>query len=477
MLQLRQLQAVLEQTVMQWDLPGLAVGLVRGDEIVFQQALGVQSTATGTPITPDSVFCVASVSKCFVATAVMQMVERGELELDAPVVKHLPYLRLDDDRFRSITARQLLSHTSGLPDISEFESNELLAHPEYDEGAAERFVRGLVNLRLVGKPGENFSYSNIGYNILGDLLAKICRKPFEALMRERLLLPSGMPNSTFLLADVPPERLAVPHLCSPEVRPNPIYPYHRADAPASFLHSTIGDMCDWAITSLGRGSYPRERILSQDSYDTMWAPAAEWGPPYPSIYEDMALGWTLGHFKRARTISHGGMGMGWSDFLLVFPEQDGGLVVLCNGESFARDRIVRGLADALIGEAPQLEPASWAVPIRRALADGGRQAARACSEEIRRAPASAFHLEPRDLANLAFQLFSAGRADLAIGVLELNVAAFPAHTDSYMLLAELCSRQGNSASALDALEAVLRIEPDNPQAIQLKMRIGDRPTA
>ncbi len=475
MLHLAQLAAVLEQAVERWDIPGLAVGLVRGDEIVFQEAFGVQSTATGAPVIPDSVFCVASVSKCFVATAVMQMAERGELQLDAPVVNYLPYFRLDDDRCLVITARHLLSHTSGLPDISEFEYNELLAHPEYDDGAAERFVRGLGNLQLVAKPGERFSYSNIGYNVLGDLLAKICGKPFEAPMRERILLPSGMPNSTFLLANLPPERLAVPHLCSPEVSPSPIYPYHRADAPASFLHSTITDMCHWAMTTLGRGTYLGNSILSREIYDAMWAPVAEWGPPYPSIYEDMALGWTLGHFKGARTISHGGMGMGWSDFLLILPEQDSGLVMLCNGESFARDRIVPALADVLMGEAPRLEPVSAMVPVRRALSEGGLEAARACVEELRRAAAPAAPLAPRDLTNLGFQLFSAGRADLAVGVLELNIRAFPQHVDSFLMLAELHDRQGNAASALAALDALLETEPDNREAARMQMRIRSRP--
>ena len=471
MLHEEELIGVLKETMVKWDIPGLAIAIVQGNEIVFGQTYGVQSTATGVPIGLDSVFCIASVSKCFVATAVMQMVERGQVELDAAVSEYLPYFRLDDHRFTQITIRQVLSHTAGLPDISEFEYHELLAHPEADEGSAERYVRSLGNRKLVARPGARFSYSNIGYNVLGDLLAKVSGKPFETLMQESVMLPSGMPHSTFLLAEVLRDRLAVPHLFSPKVLPNPVYPYHRADAPASFLHSTVVDMCHWAMTSLSRGTFAGRSILSPAAYTQMWAPVASWGPPFPSIYEDMALGWTLGHYKGIETVSHGGMGFGWIDFLLMLPEKNSAVVMMCNGESPVRNRIVRAAADVLIGERPELEPVSWMVPISRALADGGIAAALACSEEINQRPDAGFYVDPHDLNSLAFQLFSAGRLDLASGVLDLTLRFFPEHVDSYLMGAELQVRQGHAAGAEHSLEVAMRIDPGNTCVLQALERI------
>ena len=119
----------------------------------------------------------------------MQMVERGKLDLDAPLVQYLPYFQMDDERYRQITIRQALSHTSGMPDIDEIEYVELVTHPEYDDGAAERFVRGLSDRKLIANPGERFSYSNIAYNVLGDLLAKVSAKSFESAMQEQILIP------------------------------------------------------------------------------------------------------------------------------------------------------------------------------------------------------------------------------------------------------------------------------------------------
>jgi CubicO group peptidase (beta-lactamase class C family) len=348
----KELVAVLQEMIARWGIPGLAVGIVEGDEIVCVKEFGVQSLQTRAPVTLDSIFCITSVSKVFVATAVMQLVEHGKLDLDAPLVQYLPYFQLDDEGCRQITIRQMLSHTSGMPDMDENEYNEFMAQPEWDDGSAERYVRGLSSRKLIAAPGERFRYSNIAYNVLGDMIAKVSGQTFETYMREHILLPSGMPNSSFLLADVRPDLLAIPHLRTPEMAVNPRYPYHRADAPASFLHTTIIDMCHWGITCLKLGTYCGQSILSPASYARMWTPVADRGNPRPDIYEDMGLGWTLGHFKDVKTVSHGGMGFGWSDFLLILPEKNRAAAILCNEESDARNQIVQAVADALIDQMP-----------------------------------------------------------------------------------------------------------------------------
>jgi CubicO group peptidase (beta-lactamase class C family) len=422
------LERVLQEIMTRWDVPGLAVGMVKDGEIVYAKGFGVQSLETQAPVTTDSVFCVQSVSKTFVATAILQLAERGQLELDAPIVQYLPYFQMDDERYRQITIRQALSHTSGMPDIEEIDYVELVTHPEYDDGAAERFVRSLSNRRLIANPGERFSYSNIAYNVLGDVLAKVSGKSFEATMREQILIPSGMPNSTFMWTDVPANVLAMPHLRSPAMQVNPIYPYHRADAPASFLHTMVVELCHWAITSLSRGNYLGQRILSPAGYELMWKPVAKRGDP-PSLYEQMGLGWTLGHFKDVRTVCHGGGGFGGTAFLLLLPERNCAAVVLCNEESDAHRQAVLAAADTLLEQKPQAKRVSWMVPISRAMAEGGIESAYACYAEIK-VRQDEFFIGENDLLDLALQLFSARKIDLAIDVLNLNMHVFPEHIES-----------------------------------------------
>ncbi len=426
------LDSVLEEIMLRWEIPGLGVGIVSEGEIVYARGFGVQSLERRAPVTLDSVFCIASIAKCFVASAVMQLVERGQLLLDEPLVSYLPYFKLDDDRYTRITIRQMLSHTSGMPDFDEREYDELVAHPETDKGAPERFVRGLGSQKMVADPGERFKYSNIAYDVLGHLIARISGLTFEAYMKEHILLPAGMPASTFLPAEVERDRLAVPHLRTPAMSVNPVYPYHRADAPASFLHTTVVDMCGWCITCLERGTHGGQRLLTPASYDLMWAPVARWG--YPPFYEDMGLGWTLGHYQGLKTVSHGGMGFGWTDFLILLPEKKCGAIIMCNEESWARSRTREAVVRAMLDLEPQVGTVSWMVPVCQALESGGAQAASACYAELKGDSSGQYSFDAEDLSDLAIQLTSAKRIDLAIEVLKLNLQVFPEHSESRALL-------------------------------------------
>ncbi len=462
------LDVALEEIVARWGIPGLAVGITDNNGIIYAGSFGVQSLETQTPVTPGSVFCLASIAKCFVASAIMQLVEQGKLELDAPLVQYLPYFRLDDERYQQITLRQILSHTSGMPDMNESEYDELVAHPEYDDGAAERYVRSLSARKMIGTPGERFAYSNIAYNVLGVLIAKISGQSFENYMSEHILRPAGMPDSTFFFPDVPLDRLAVPHLRTPQMMVNPIYPYHRADAPASFLYSTVTDMCHWAITSLKRGIYQEERILTPASYDLMWTPIAQRGvPPYR---EEMGLGWTLGHFEGIGTIGHGGGGFGWTCLLVLLPEIQRAAIILSNEESSAHERAMEAVIHALLGKEPQPGDISWMIPIAKALQTGGIQAAYACYDEIKHNPD--YLIDADELFSLFYQLMSAKEIDLAFQVMELNLYAFPENLGLHLFLARRYLHHNNPSRAKTLLQKALVISPENKTAIELLEKIG-----
>jgi CubicO group peptidase (beta-lactamase class C family) len=444
------LDAVLTEIIDRWGIPGLGVGIVQDNEIVYARGYGVQSLETRAPVTVESVFSPASVAKCFVASAMMQLAERGTIDLDSPLIQYLPYFKLDDDRYPHITLRQILSHTSGMPDMDEIEYIDLLSHPEYDEGAAERFVRGLSGLKLAASPGEGFLYSNIAYNVLGDLIAKVSGQTFEAYMKAHILHPAGMPDSTFLVADVDPSRLAVPHLRTLEMRVNPVYPYHRADAPSSFLHTNVTDMCHWCITCLNRGTYNTGSILTPASYDAMWTPVAPRG--YPPLYEDMGLGWTLGHIDGFTTVSHGGAGFGWTAFLTLMPEKSCAAVILCNEESAAHEAILDAVIQAMLDREPVVGKVSWMVPITQALQAGGLPAAYALYDELKNSGAEQYFFGAGELMNLVIQLMTVHKLDLAIDVLQVNLRAFPNHNETYTRLAYLYNQKGEPDLAAEILQ-------------------------
>jgi CubicO group peptidase (beta-lactamase class C family) len=443
----------------------MAVGIVDDDQIAYARGFGVHSLVSGKPVTTDSIFCIASISKCFVACAIMQFVERGQLELDGKISEYLPYFSLDDDRYIRITLRQMLSHTSGVPDMDEREYDELVAHPEYDEGAVERYVRNLSKLKMVAPPGERFAYSNITYNVLGDLIAKTSGQTFETYMVENVLSPSGMPESTFYYPDVPPERLVLPHLRVPGMTVNPIYPYHRADAPASFLHTTAVEMCHWAIINLNRGEYSQQLILNPASYELMWTPVAKRNvPPWR---EEMGAGWSLGHFMGRRVVGHGGGGFGWTCLLSLLPETHQAVIVLSNEQSSAHERAMEAAIHTLFGEEPQAGTVSWMIPIAEALDEGGIGAAYKRYGEIRDDPDVYF--DEFELTQLYYQLMSAGKLNLAEDVLQLNIHVFPEYMQSYILLANYHLARSDRKKAINILSKALEVSPEN-KAVMDKLK-------
>lgn len=455
-----QLDTVIEEIMSRWDIPGMGIGIVQDGEIVYARGYGVQSLATGVPVNVNSIFGVASISKCFVASAIMQLVEQGKIQLDLPIVEYLPDFQMNDERYQQITIRQMLSHTSGMPDMDEAEYDQLVYHSEYDEGALERYVHALASYKMIAAPGERFAYSNIAYNILSYLIARISGKSFEEYMKEHILLPAGMSDSTFFFPEIPRDRLAVPHLRTPTMIVNPVYPYHRADAAASFLHSTVTDMCHWAITCLESGIFDGQRILSQASYDLMWSPVVE--RENPPLYEHHGLGWVLGHFDGIKTVSHGGGGFGWTDFLVMLPEKKCGAIILCNEESSARNRTIRAVLHCMLGKETIVNTVSWMVPISRAFAEGGLPVAYTRYDEIK--DLAEYFFEENELINLAVQLCSVKKLDMAIDVLEFNIHVFPEHLDSFISLAKLYKRKGNRTRAESAIQKVLALDPGNDMA-------------
>ena len=183
-----QLHEMLTDLVENERFPGLAVGIASDNKILLAGEYGTANVLTGAPVVRRSLFHQASVSKTFVATAIMQLVERGKVDLDSPIINYLTYFKLADEQYRNITVRQLMNHTSGMPD----EDDYAWERPEYDEQSLERYVKGIAHRKLLSDPGEKFAYSNIGYEILGDMIAKVSGMSFEHYMKTNILEPTGM---------------------------------------------------------------------------------------------------------------------------------------------------------------------------------------------------------------------------------------------------------------------------------------------
>ena len=180
----------------------------------------------------------------------MQLAEQGQVDLDMPVTKYLPYFRIADDRYRAVTIRQMLTHTSGMPDEVDYEWDK----PQYDDGALERYVRSLSgrNLKLEFQPGSKFQYSNMAYEVLGDLIAKVSGTSFEDYVRLHILEPLGVTRSTLLPKDADPKLMTWGQVLDEQGDPlrSRVFPYNRMHSPSSDLLSNAMDMARWVMVNL-----------------------------------------------------------------------------------------------------------------------------------------------------------------------------------------------------------------------------------
>jgi CubicO group peptidase (beta-lactamase class C family) len=463
------LATFLQQVVASFDVPGLAAGVVQDNEIVLAQGLGVKRYGTPEPITGRSLFHMASVSKPFAATSLVQLLERGKVDLDAPVVTYLPYFKVKDERFDQLTLHQMLTHTSGMPDVDDYEWDK----PRFDEGAVERYVRSLGAESLIHAPGEAFSYSNTAFEVLADVISKVAGQPFEDYVKEEILLPLRMHDSTFLRAQVPPELGVTPHITGLTTTVSHVYPYNRRHAASSTLHSNALEMCNWMQANLNRGVFRGQRFLDTASYgDLLWEPQA----PIDAEPIDgkaptrfVGLSWFLWEYKGHKAVGHGGADVGFRSRVVMLPDLNIGVAAMANNIPAPVEVVTEAALDIALG----LEPAPIKPPVMvklaRVLREKGVDAAVSEFQDLQDTQADAydFGLEGLWTPARAASWFKA--FEDAILVVDLIRALHPEtaeQTRTLEFLGEVYANVGQNQLAIENLQRALEIDPDNASAAE-----------
>lgn len=333
----KKLDSYLEECLYYYDLPGLCVSVKQGD-FSYIGVTGYRNKLTKEPLEEDDVFHMASVSKLFVATAIMQLCEEGKLTLDDKLVDILPWVAIDDERLPRITLRQMLNHTSGMADVSDYHWEMR----ETDEGALERYCRSdeVRESKLFWDPEEGkFRYSNIAYELLGCVISQASGKTFEEYIQDHIFDSLGMEDSTFLTFERDPSTMAKPHDKDKEKRTVIVehYPYNRAHGPSSTLTSNGSDMQKWGDAHLDR------KILSPESYEEMWKVYTE----VPDNGEGMGLSWFMREQNGYRLLGHEGTDDGFRASFWICPELNCSISVMCNITRSPVKRINRGVFDIL----------------------------------------------------------------------------------------------------------------------------------
>lgn len=342
------------------NIPGAAIGMVLEDRAVYTQGYG--TGGGGLPVTPQTPFMLASISKSFTALGIMQLVEAGKLDLATEVKDILPWFQVKGDGDAVITIQHLLYQTSGLSENEGYLRNLEANTPD----SLETSIRRLSSQSLVSKPGTKFEYSNTNYDILGLIIETVSGQGYEEYLRENIYAPLQMVNSHTSLEDGRAQGMSsgyYPFLGFPVVIDG-MMPYTRAILPSAGLVSNADDMTHYLSAHLNGGEYLGVQILSGQGIEMLHTPGAEISPGV-----GYGMGWvsfTWEEIAAAEPIpqglTHSGSWLGFAANMVIVPERQLGVIVLLNSNDPLRESVYANigfdLARIVIGLDALNKPAS-----------------------------------------------------------------------------------------------------------------------
>jgi len=334
---LRGLDAYVTAALRVWDVPGLAVAVVKDDSVVLARGFGVRRMGDTARVTERTLFAIASCTKAFTAAALAMLVDSGKIAWDDPVSKHLTGFQLSDPYVtRELTLRDLLTHRSGLA-----RGDGLWWATPYDRAEILRRVRYL-------QPSWSFrsryGYQNIMFLAAGQIVPAVTGQTWDDFVRRRIFTPLGMTASNTSVAQLPPGGdVATPHEhFSGKLR---AIAWRNVDnvGPAGSINSNVIEMAQWVRLQLGNGVYRGQRLVSEAAVKEMRSPQTV--IPLDSITERLrpsthfqayGLGWSLSDYRGRKLVSHNGALDGMRSIVMLVPEERVGIVVLSNGGEAGR---------------------------------------------------------------------------------------------------------------------------------------------
>jgi CubicO group peptidase (beta-lactamase class C family) len=347
------MDAYVQQQMRRLNIPGVSLAIVEGDQIVHLRGFG-RARPGGEAPSPETPFFIGSLTKSITALAVMQLVEAGKVELDAPVQRYLPWFRVADPQASAqMSVRHLLNQTSGLPVLP-----GLANLGDFDDrpDAAERQVRALSRLKLTRPVGSKFEYSNTNYNVLGLIVETASGESYSDYIQQHIFDPLEMGHSYTSKSEAQQNGLAVGYrYWFGQPFPAPNLSISPSSLPSGQLISSAEDIAHFLIAQLNGGRYCGKQIISEAGIDELHLPAAEISEMGFSLGY-YGMGWISQEIGKSRIVSHSGIVPNFGAFMALVPEQKKGMVLLFNANhavmKMTFDELGMGAAQRLAGEPP-----------------------------------------------------------------------------------------------------------------------------
>lgn len=338
----------LETQLEELHLPGFALAVVEGDELILARGFGFADVEEQEPVTPETLFAIGSTTKAFTATLVGMLADEHALAFDDPITKALPWFSLPTAGGEGVTFRDLLSHRTG------FARMDMLWHGTGVD--AEEILRTALRAEPLVPFRKEFQYNNIMYLAAGRACAEVTGQSWQDLIRARFFEPLGMTSSDTSTAEAQADpRLAHGYAWNAaETRfvPVPMVALESI-APAGAINSNVLDLSRWVRFQLGRGEFEGRRLVSAESFAETWKTHNQLSPGVR-----YGLGWFLRDWRGQPYIEHGGNIDGFAAEIALLPEAGIGVAFLCNvGATPLQGSIGPQVFEALLGPAEEAEAA------------------------------------------------------------------------------------------------------------------------
>jgi CubicO group peptidase (beta-lactamase class C family) len=328
-------------------IPGAAFVFVQDGRVVYMRGYGLANVEQRRAIDPAStIWRVGSVSKAFTATAVMQLVDRGQVELDAPVDRYVHRVVIPATYPEPVTVRHLLTHTAGFDEI----------RPGTQAATADSvlsldaFLRGrLVRVR---PPGRTIAYSTYGITLAGELVEEVSATPYETYLERHIWDPLGMTRSCITVPEEWKGDVAMGYEIDGDSAVAQAWEWYHT-TPASAINATVADMARFLMAHLGGGAIGRARILSKKAEAEMLRQQVTMDPTMPGY----AIGFNEDYVGGVRVVEHGGNMAGFSSHMVMIPEARAGFFVVNHIEgSQLRDNLKWTLLQRFFPRAREKKP-------------------------------------------------------------------------------------------------------------------------
>lgn len=340
------LEAWIETQMAYRGQPGISVGGVYDQKLIWARGFGYADVEKKVAATPATIYRMASVTKTFTATAIMQLRDAGKLSLDDPVVKHLPWFKIKSAFADApvITIRHLLTHTSGLPREAAFPYWMDANFP-----TIEQIKETLPNQEAAFAPETRWKYSNLALALAGEIVAVVSGSPYDVYVQKHILEPLGMSSSTMLFPEAHRSRLAVGYGRRMPEGPREVRPYMdcKGITPAANLSSTVEDLARYLAFEMSDGKVNGKAILKSSSLREMHR--VHW--LRPDWRGGAGIGFAINRTNDRTTVGHGGSLAGYRTQISFSPDEKLGVIVLTNSDDgnpgFYVTQIFNALAPAL----------------------------------------------------------------------------------------------------------------------------------